>query len=142
MTLRPNYSLLILLALFSSCRLSQSQSTPANRTESELDAKELYIDHRIDLLKRDAGNVVTSGFLDSDGNMWFTSLTEGVHKYDGVTFINITTNDGPCSNNVNTVIEDTTGLLWFATSKGLCSYDGEVFGHFPLPQERVPIGSF
>ncbi|MFT7296995.1 MAG: ligand-binding sensor domain-containing protein [Flavobacteriales bacterium] len=141
MTLLQNYSLLILLALFASCRIGQSQSTSASENESELDDKELFIDHRIDPSDHYAGDVVTSGFLDKDGNMWFTTLTEGVYKYDGSTFLNITTKEGLCSNKVNAVIEDFSGLLWFATSKGLCSYDGEVFAHFPLPQEHIPSAS-
>lgn len=40
-----------------------------------------------------------------------------------------------CSNKINSVIEDEEGFLWFATSKGLCRYDGISFVNFPLPKE-------
>lgn len=86
-------------------------------------------------VKYGAGDVTVKGFLDKDGNMWFTTLTEGVFKYDGTSFTNLTINDGLCSNSVNSVIEDNKGILWFATAKGLCSYDGVDFNNFPLPQE-------
>lgn len=112
-----------------------------NQTKSpnlQDDNKELFIDKRPNPLNRDDRDVVTNGLLDKNGNMWFTTLTEGIYKYDGAEFINFTTKDGLCSNKVNSVIEDTDGLLWFATSKGLCSYDGEVFNSFPLPQKHVP----
>ena len=90
------------------------------------------------LYNYNAGDVTTNGLLDQDGNMWFTTLTEGIYKYDGSSFINITTKDGLCSNKVNAVIEDSDGLIWFATAKGLCSYNGLAFTNFPLPQEHVP----
>jgi len=85
--------------------------------------------------KYGAGDVVNRGYLDKSGNMWFTTLKEGVFKYDGKTFKNITVEDGLSSNVVNAVIEDKNGIMWFGTAKGLCSYDGENFFNTPLPQE-------
>ncbi len=72
--------------------------------------------------------------LDKNGNMWFTTTKEGVFRYDGNTFTNFTKKDGLCSNSVNSVIEDNKGILWFATAKGLCSYDGGNFFSIPLPK--------
>lgn len=89
-------------------------------------------------IKYDSGDVTSNGLLDKEGNMWFATLTEGVFKFDGISFTNFTMKDGLCSNKVNSVIEDNKGNLWFATAKGLCRYDGEVFTNFPLPQEHIP----
>jgi ligand-binding sensor domain-containing protein len=105
---------------------------------TEANNREIMIDPRPNPLNRDAGDIVTNGFLDRNGNMWFTTLTEGVYKFDGSSFINFTTKDGLCSNKVNSVIEDKNGVLWFATSKGLCRYDGNAFTNVPLPKEEVP----
>jgi len=85
-----------------------------------------------------AGDIVTNGYLDKSGNMWFTTLTEGVYRFDGEKFKNITVKDGLCSNHVNTVIEDKEGALWFGTDKGLCKYDGRSFKNIPLPLEHSP----
>jgi ligand-binding sensor domain-containing protein len=123
------YILIISITLFTSSCNGQINKEPEKQK-----AKELAIE-KIRLYEYGAGDIVSSGYLDKSGNMWFTTLKEGVFKYDGKTFKNITAKDGLCSNKVNSVIEDKDGLLWFATSKGLCSYDGNVFSNFPLPQE-------
>ena len=82
-----------------------------------------------------AGDVVNRGYLDRSGNMWFTTLKEGVFKYDGQTFTNLSEKDGLCSNVVNAVVEDQDGTIWFGTAKGLCRYDGTKFTNIPPPQE-------
>ena len=83
-----------------------------------------------------AGDVVKRAYLDKSGNMWFTTTQEGVFKYDGEAFTNISIKDGLCSNMVDAIIEDNEGTIWFGTGKGLCSYDGKNFVHIPLPQEE------
>lgn len=128
------FSILLIVIFFSSCKGQNEQKSPSSNDND----RELIIDKRPNPLNRDDRDVVTNGFLDKNGNMWFTTLTEGVYRFDGASFINFTTKDGFCSNKVNSVIEDKEGVLWFATSKGLCSYDGEVFTNFPLPQEHIP----
>jgi len=87
-------------------------------------------------VKYDSGVVTANALLDREGNMWFTTLTEGVFKFDGTNFTNFTIKDGLCSNSVNSVIEDKKGNLWFATAKGLCKYNGNDFTNYPLPQEN------
>lgn len=64
---------------------------------------------------------------DSKGNYWFGSHQEGVCKYDGKTFTYYTTEDGFCGRQVISIKEDETGIIWFGTSSGLCSYDGVKF---------------
>ena len=125
------------MTLASSCD-SQSQKKSPIAIESDKENKKNLVNEKDEPIKYDAGDVTTNGFLDKSGNMWFTTLTEGVFKYDGMSFTNFTINDGLCSNSVNSVIEDNKGLLWFATAKGLCSYNGEAFANYRLPQEHVP----
>lgn len=128
--------LCILLIIATSCTCQQKKITKNNNTFQN--DKTLLVDHNAKPQNHDARDVVTNGLLDKKGTMWFTTLTEGVYKYDGVTFINYTTNDGLCSNKVNAVIEGRNGLLWFATAKGLCSFNGKTFINYPLPQEAIP----
>ncbi len=127
------YFPLILIILFKSSCNGQVQTKSPNREDNN---GELFIDNRPNPLNRDAGDIVTNGLLDRDGNMWFTTFSKGIYKYDGVKFTNFTTKDGLCSNKVNSVIEDKDGLLWFATSEGLCKYDGKTFINFQLPKEN------
>ena len=133
--IRLKYFPLILMILFNSSCNGQVQTKSSNLEDNN---RELFFDNRPNPKNRDAGDIVTNGLLDKDGNMWFTTFSEGVYKYNGIKFTNITTKDGLCSNKINSVIEDKDGLLWFATSKGLCRYDGEKFTNFPLPQETIP----
>ena len=112
------------------------------QTKSYIDKKpdkhssDKLIDEKIESFKYGAGDVVHRGYLDKSGNMWFATSKEGVFKYDGKTFKNLTVKDGLCSNVINAVMEDRNGIMWFGTAKGLCSYDGENFINIPLPQEN------
>ena len=82
-----------------------------------------------------SGDVVTKGYLDNSGNMWFTTTQEGVFKYDGNSFINYTVEDGLCGNQVWTILEDKDGLMWFGTGSGLCKFNGITFETIPIPKD-------
>lgn len=133
MIIQLKYFSIIIIALFTFSCNSQSQTKSLIDKESDKDNK--LVNEKIEPIKYGAGDVITKGLLDKEGNMWFTTTKEGVFKYDGKTFTNITVKDGLCSNDVWSVIEDNKGLLWFATAKGLCSYDGFIFVKIPLPQK-------
>ena len=104
----------------------------------DLKGKGKLVDEKIEPFQYGAGDVITSGYMDRFGNMWFTTLTEGVYRFDGEKFKNFTVKDGLCSNHINTVMEDKEGLLWFGTDKGLCMYDGSNFKNISLPLEHSP----
>ena len=83
-----------------------------------------------------SGDVVTKGYLDHSGNMWFTTTQEGVFKYDGDSFINYTVEDGLCGNQVWTILEDKDGSMWFGTASGLCKFNGKSFETIPIPKDN------
>ena len=118
-------SILLIILLNSSCIGQIQEQSKTDRNENK----------KLEPYNYGAGDVVNRGYLDKLGNMWFTTLKEGVFKYDGKTFRNFTIKDGLCSNIVNAVIEDKDGIMWFGTAKGLCSYDGDNFVNIPLPEE-------
>lgn len=70
---------------------------------------------------------IRSILQDSKGNYWFGSDQEGVCRYDGKTFTRFSTQNGFCGNQVISIREDETGIIWFGTSSGLCGYDGLSF---------------
>ena len=133
--MQQKYLYILLIVLFNSSCNGQIQKKSIIEKKSESKSSEQIT---IKDFEYDAGDVTTNGFLDNSGNIWFSTLTEGVFKYDGISFTNFTVNDGLCSNSINAIIQDKKGLLWFATSKGLCSYNGKSFNNYPLPQEHVP----
>lgn len=65
---------------------------------------------------------------DKKGNIWITSW-EGVYKYDGKSFTNITSKAS--SARFFSVLGDRKGNLWFGSiGSGLYYYDGKSFQHF------------
>lgn len=67
---------------------------------------------------------------DKKGSYWFGTNGQGVYKYDGTSLIQLTEKDGLCSNHVSAIQEDTSGNLWFSTSKGLCTFNAVFFTNF------------
>jgi ligand-binding sensor domain-containing protein len=69
------------------------------------------------------------------GNLWLgVTGGDGVFRYDGKAFTNITIKDGLCNNDVGSILEDKTGRLWFCTDGGICRYDGKKFTDFDMKQ--------
>ena len=118
------YLILLLISVVNSC----------DNMSMEMNSNKDSIIHKADSLKYGSGDIITKGYLDRKNNLWFTTSNEGIYKYNGSEFINITENDGLCSNDVSSVIEDTSGTMWFATAKGLCKYDGSTFVNIALPK--------
>ena len=76
---------------------------------------------------------ITSILEDRQGNLWFGIYGGGgITRYDGTHFIHYTTREGLRSNNVWSMLEDSQGNIWIASSSGLTRYDGENFTHFTL----------
>ena len=63
---------------------------------------------------------------DPDGNLWL-GTTEGVFRYDGNQFKNLTTKDGLAENGVWTIHCDPAGVIWAGTfTSGISRYDGKL----------------
>jgi ligand-binding sensor domain-containing protein len=95
-----------------------------------------------------ANNAVTSIYEDKTGNIWF-GTESGASRYDGKFFRNFKMNEAPAHtqtdsvqssfyqhplpevhwmhNDVNAIIEDKTGNLWFGTRGHATIYDGKTF---------------
>jgi ligand-binding sensor domain-containing protein len=68
---------------------------------------------------------------DKAGTLWFATEKNGVWRYDGKSFTNLTTKDGLGHNSVFCIVEDDAGRIWFGTRNvGLCRYDGKMFTEF------------
>jgi signal transduction histidine kinase/ligand-binding sensor domain-containing protein/DNA-binding NarL/FixJ family response regulator len=65
--------------------------------------------------------------VDSQGHLWFTTVSEGLYWFDGQTlrqFIHDKNNiDSLSGNSVRSVHQDNTGTLWISTSKGLNKFN-------------------
>lgn len=95
-----------------------------------------------------ASDRVTTLYEDRFGSIWFGS-DNGVSRYDGKSFQNFKMKEGavainsdsvhvtiyqqqlsenhPMHNDVNAIVEDKSGKLWFGTRGYACIYDGKTF---------------
>lgn len=75
----------------------------------------------------------SSGMVDKDGSLWFSSNGGGIYHYNGKSFKNYTEIDGLSSNQVFSIASDQRNNLWFGTQKGLTKYDRKQFEYIKLP---------
>lgn len=78
---------------------------------------------------------------DKAGNLWFGTTRDGVYRYDGKTFTQLTKKDGLSSNSIWSILEDKSGNIWFGTTDGICRYDGEKIIPVLIPFYLRPIVS-
>lgn len=85
------------------------------------------------------GRIIKCARRDHAGNLWFATTWVGVLRYDGKKFTQFSVKDGLCSNEVNTILVDAAGKIWFGTQQGVCCYDGKTFINFPLPKPELSV---
>lgn len=65
--------------------------------------------------------------------MWFGAWDNGVLRYNGERFANLTIKDGLPNNIVTAIYEEAGGGMWFGTlGGGVSRYDGEQFATFTI----------
>jgi len=74
---------------------------------------------------------------DSEGILWFGTIGEGVFKFDGYDFENITNRDGLASNEITSIYEDDNGDIWFGGNGGFSIFDGQSFKNFILEKDQI-----
>ena len=73
------------------------------------------------------GEITVSDIVsDSTGVIWYSTLGEGVFRWDGKYLSNINTDDGMSDNYIYDIELDRNGVFWFATDNGITRYsDGK-----------------
>lgn len=82
-------------------------------------------------------NNVHCGLRDKSGNLWFGTTGEGVYRYDGNLFSQITVKDGLSNNNISSILEDKNGNIWFGSANGVSRFDGQQFLSIPLTDKKI-----
>ncbi len=85
-------------------------------------------------LKNFPTNKLSTVIKDKRGNIWFASSDKGIIKYDGTTFTSFSKQEGLQSEDILTIFEDNTGLLWIGSDRGLSTFDGKNFINFTKEQ--------
>ena len=91
----------------------------------------------VDVLKYD------SILEDQSGNMWFATGSHGAIRYDYQSKHSqefTSEKNGLGSNKIMSMLEDSHGILWFGTSRGISRYDRQGFKHFPKVKDTT-LGS-
>ncbi len=70
---------------------------------------------------------------DRQGNIWLAS-NEGIIRYDGKTFTNITGNLG--SDRFFSVLQDRNENIWFGSFDGVYRYDGKTITNFKSKEDQ------
>jgi ligand-binding sensor domain-containing protein len=110
----------LVLVFFLSCK-------GQNKTELSNDVKS---DNKAVILSNAPSRIVRNVKQDRKGNIWMASW-DGVFKYDGKSFTNITT--GVSSARFFSLLEDRKGNFWFGTiGSGVFYYDGISFQNFTI----------
>lgn len=74
-----------------------------------------------------------SGVIDNNDNLWMTTYTGGVWKYDGEELSNFPVKDGEKEVLLISIYKDNQGVLWLGTDNaGVFKYNGKDFVKFEL----------
>lgn len=80
-------------------------------------------------------NIVNSIIEDKAGNMWIATGYNGLCKFDGKTFTNITKGKLAGVEGAGDVMQDHNGHIWFTVKHhGIYKYDGTTFTNYHKPQ--------
>lgn len=129
------YSSILLLLFISSCNWQNKTETKKVMTEEQakvnaLGVDEYFIETQDTVSKYGPQNISRTMLQDQNGNYWF-STWEGIIRYDGNVFTNVTLKEGLIHFHASTVFEDLAGNLWFGVfGGGLYFYNGKSFTHF------------
>ena len=132
-------ALLLLFMLLTSCNGYDKPKVPANEPETMPAALPKINPPGEDpnfIATQDTTSIygphsITRNMLqDKNGNLWFASW-EGIVRYDGKLFTNVTLKEGLRHFHVFAVLEDKAGNIWFGTiGGGVYRYDGQAFTLF------------
>lgn len=76
---------------------------------------------------RQISEYIVEMYQDRAGNLWFGTISDGVCRHDGDSFVCFTEREGFSGGSVRGIVEDDAGSIWFATDGGVYRHDGTSF---------------
>lgn len=140
----PFCSVLTLFIFITSCEGQQKRIPPRkvdNQSEQiaiELVKDDPYFAGTKTITTPYGPNSITRNIIqDSKGDFWLATW-DGIIRYDGTSFTNLTNKKGLRRFRVFTILEDKTGVIWFGTiGAGIYRYDGKSFTNFTMKEGLV-----
>lgn len=140
--MNPIYPLLLLSFFISSCNWQNKTDKPENSVSAPKTTPVLqpamnvlvndphFVETSDTISKYGPHNITRNMLQDRNGIIWFATW-QGIIRYDGKFFTNVTLKEGLGHFHIFSVLEDKAGNLWFGTiNKGLYRYDGKSFTYF------------
>lgn len=127
----------LFLFILASCN-GQVEAPPpsqekANQPQAKVNLAEYdayFTESRAINLPNGPGSITRNIIQDKKGNIWFATF-EGIIRYDGTSFTNLTNEKGLRRFRAFAVLEDSKGELWFGTiGAGVYRYDGQSFTNY------------
>ena len=78
-------------------------------------------------------------FVDSRGDVWFSSRCRGITRFNGKEWQTFTDADGLGKGGINVISEDQDGIIWFNSLAGMTGFDGTRFTYHPIPDYQSVI---
>ena len=94
-----------------------------------LDKLYMYDGKQLNECSYEDASIIMGFCEDAQGNIWIGSRLNGLTKFDGRNFTNITEEQGLSGKVVSTILEDDSGKIWMATYGGINIYDPNSFKH-------------
>lgn len=82
-------------------------------------------------------NYIHKLYEDNEGNVWVATDENGISLYRGETFKFYNASNGLISNEVLSLFYDSNDVMWIGTTRGLQSFDGNLFRDYQIP---IPDG--
>ena len=73
-------------------------------------------------------------FMDSQNKIWLVVRGEGVLRFDGSNYTSINSSKGVKNNEIDNIVEDASGNIWFGTDAGISKYSGDAVINFTKEQ--------
>lgn len=82
-------------------------------------------------IEKDKPHYFNSGIVDKDGNLWMTTYSGSVWKYDGKALSSFKINNGKEAVLLITIYQDNKGIIWLGTNNdGVYKQHGDIFKKF------------
>lgn len=126
--------ILVALSLLTCQNNTKQQPTETSNTTLPPGAKKAWFERELYMVEagipREPAKNIREILQTSTGDIWLASIDEGPVRYDGKKFNYYDVPGQMEDRQVDAVLEDKNGMIWFGTDQGVSNFDGTNFLHY------------